>query len=120
MCSRRRRTGMRVSRWLALGAVAAIVAAIPAQAGAAAPGKATYVVVYRDGTSAAKAHAANRAAGGKPVHENRRVGVATVVSSNARFLRNVTRQKTLVGASRNRAIGYASPKRDAAALTDAE
>jgi subtilisin family serine protease len=66
-----------------------------------------YVVAYADGVSATAARAAIKAAGGKIVKENTRVGVATVKSSNPAFMADAGRQSALVGAARNRPIGQA-------------
>jgi hypothetical protein len=81
-----------------------------AQAGASGQlqsGDGEYVVAYADGASAAAARAAVRAAGGRIVKENSRVGVATVKSSNPAFIAAASRQSALVGAARNRPLGKA-------------
>ena len=65
------------------------------------------MVAYADGASAAAARAAVKAAGGKIVKENTRVGVATVKSANPAFIADAGRQSALVGAARNRPIGQA-------------
>ncbi|MEA2288368.1 MAG: lantibiotic leader peptide-processing serine protease [Solirubrobacteraceae bacterium] len=64
-----------------------------------------YVVVYQDGASAKAARRAIRAAGGRIVRENRAVGVATVRSRDARFVRRARGQRALAGAAANRVIG---------------
>jgi subtilisin family serine protease len=70
-------------------------------------GDGEYVVAYADGASAAAARAAVKAAGGRIVKENSRVGVATVKSSNPAFIAAASRQSALVGAARNRPLGKA-------------
>ncbi|WP_243723187.1 S8 family serine peptidase [Actinomadura sp. 7K507] len=57
--------------------------------------------------SVRRAHHAVREAGGKVVHENRDVGVATVRSENPQFIRAVMRERALEGAAHNRVIGEA-------------
>src|SRR5919112_4796891 len=81
---------------------------VPLTAGAAkqAPTKPTYVVLYERGAPLRAAHAAIERAGGRIVHENRKVGVATVRSANARFRAAMARSSALVGAAQNRSIGY--------------
>jgi subtilisin family serine protease len=64
----------------------------------------TFVVVYAKGASPAAARAAVRAAGGRIVHVNRAVGVATV-RARAGFARRVARSRAILGAAPNRSIG---------------
>ncbi len=92
-----------------LAVVAALLLVVPLTAGAAkrAPTKQTYVVLYEQGASATGARAAIKAAGGKVVDENRRVGVATVRSANADFVTDVSRSGAVVGAAHNRPVGAA-------------
>jgi subtilisin family serine protease len=66
-----------------------------------------YVVLYKDGASLDQARAAVKAAGGSIVRENTDVGVATVKSSNARFVALAAEQGALDGAAGNRVIGRA-------------
>jgi hypothetical protein len=66
-----------------------------------------YAVVYTSGTSAANAHAAVERAGGTIVSENAAVGVATVRTTRADFVRAVSRESALYGAAHNRPVGYA-------------
>ena len=66
----------------------------------------SYVVLYGKGVSAAQAHAAVRAAGGRIVRENRKVGVATARSSNPRFLTAASRSAAIEGVARDKRIGY--------------
>ena len=84
-----------------LAAGAASAAAAPATA----PGKRTYVVLYDQGASAAKARSAIRAAGGQIVRENRAVGLATVVGGARRFAARVGARPAIAGVAENRAIG---------------
>ena len=108
-------------RRLLIGATVALVAGaltVPAQAGpsqqaksstqaagAASSSPAEYVVLYAKGASADAAHAAIKAAGGTVVRENRVVGLATVRTTNANFLKATSAQPALVSAMENRAIG---------------
>ena len=85
----------------ALG-VAALSGATAPEAGGL---RAEYVVVYGADASPEAARRAIGAVGGRVVRENRRVGVATAVSSNPDFLADVSRSKTLAGAARNEPIG---------------
>ncbi|WP_254714955.1 S8 family serine peptidase [Actinomadura sp. NAK00032] len=73
-----------------------------------------YVVLYKERVSPGQAHHAVRAAGGKIVHENRDVGVATVRSDNPEFIRAVMRQRALEGVAHNRIIGQAPKAKKAA------
>ena len=73
-----------------------------------------YVVLYKERVSPGQAHQAVRAAGGKIVHENRDVGVATVRSDNPEFIRAVMRQRALEGVAHNRIIGQAPKAKKAA------
>lgn len=122
---------MRRSAVLTLTSVAALAAAtavVPSVAGAAAPppasvtsGSATagaqeYVVLYSSPASASAARAAIVAAGGSVVSENQEVGYAVARSSDAAFATNVGHSSSVVGAARDRVIGYApTDSRSAAA-----
>src|SRR5690606_39488595 len=66
-----------------------------------------YVVLYREGVHPSRARRAVREAGGKVVHENRDVGVATVRSKNPGFVRAAMRERELEGVAHNRVIGKA-------------
>ncbi|MGH3240443.1 MAG: S8 family peptidase [Spirillospora sp.] len=66
-----------------------------------------YVVLYREGVSPGRAHRAVRDAGGKIVHENRDVGVATVRSDNPAFVQDAMDERALEGVAHNRIIGQA-------------
>ncbi len=78
-----------------------------------------YVVLYKEHVSLGSAHRAVRAAGGKIVHENRDVGVATVRSGNPEFVHAVMRQRALEGVAHNRVIGEApKAKKKAAAKVE--
>lgn len=100
-------------RTLLLALAGAICLLVPLTAGAAkqAPTKRTYVVLYERGAPVGAAHAAIQRAGGRIFHENRKVGVATVRSANARFVAVVARSRAVYGAARNRSIGYAPANR---------
>ncbi|HEY7003017.1 MAG TPA: S8 family serine peptidase [Gaiellaceae bacterium] len=69
----------------------------------------TYVVVYAKDASLAQARAAVRAAGGRIMKENKAVGVATVRTGNANFVRQADAQAALDGAAADRPIGYSKP-----------
>jgi lantibiotic leader peptide-processing serine protease len=102
---------MRRSIFLALAGALCLMVPLTAGAAKQAPAKRTYVVLYERGAPVGAAHAAIRRAGGRIVHENRKVGVATVRSANARFVAAVARSSALYGAARNRWIGYAPASR---------
>ena len=95
---------------MALGALALVV---PLTAGAASRDtkKQTYVVLIERGASADAAKQAVRRAGGRVVSLNSAVGVATVRSTNADFVADVSRTKAVQGAARNRPIGEAPATR---------
>ncbi len=78
-----------------------------------------YVVLYKEGVSLGKAHAAVKAAGGRIVHENEDVGVATVRSKNPEFTTDAMGQRALEGVAHNRVIGQA-PKAPKKAATTVE
>src|SRR3954468_22942796 len=99
---------------VALAAVTATLAAAPA-AGAAP----TYVVLSARGTSHAQFVRAIHRAGGRVVRENRRIGLATVVSRSRRFATRAARTRAVAGAAANRAIG-AVPKTPASRLLESE
>lgn len=107
-------------RRLLLGATVVLVAAltVPAQAGPSqqatssspaanslSSSPAEYVVLYAKGASADAAHAAIKAAGGTIVSENAVVGLATVRTTNADFLKAASGQRALFSAMANHAIG---------------
>jgi subtilisin family serine protease len=96
---------------VALSAVA--LALVATGAGAAGGREQQFVVVYSAGASADAAHAAIAAAGGKVLKENTAVGVATVVSKNARFAATATAARAIDGVARNRVIGKAPVERAA-------
>jgi lantibiotic leader peptide-processing serine protease len=83
-----------------------LVAAFGVPLGASAGSEAhRYVVLYRAGSTLAEARAAVTAAGGAIVKENRRIGVATAISSRSDFVARVMRQPALAGATLNAPIG---------------
>jgi lantibiotic leader peptide-processing serine protease len=102
---------MRRSIFLALAGALCLLVPLTAGAAKQAPVKRTYVVLYERGASLHAAHAAIKRAAGRIVHENRKVGVATVRSANARFVAAVARSHALYGAAHNRSIGYAPASR---------
>src|SRR5215213_7106261 len=97
---------MRRTIFLALAGALCLLVPLTAGAAKQASSNRTYVVLYEKGAQVRAAHAAIKRAGGTIVHENRKVGVATVRSANARFQAAVARSSALVGAARNRSIGY--------------
>jgi subtilisin family serine protease len=102
---------MRRTIFLALAATLCLVVPLTAGAAKQAPVKRTYVVLYERGASLNAAHAAIKRLGGRIVHENRKVGVATVRSANSRFVVLAARSRALFGAAHNRSIGYAPAQR---------
>ena len=102
---------MRRSIFLALAGALCLLVPLTAGAAKQAPVKRSYVVLYERGASLHAAHAAIKRAGGRIVHENRKVGVATVRSANARFVAAVARSHALYGAAHNRSIGYVPASR---------
>jgi subtilisin family serine protease len=66
-----------------------------------------YVVLYERGVSGAQAREAVEDAGGRIVSVNRKIGVATVRSSNKDFTADAAAEKAIVGAAANRPIGHA-------------
>jgi subtilisin family serine protease len=85
--------------------------ALPAYAGPTQPqaarGSTEYVVLYKEGVPLERARAAVEAAGGVIIKENTAVGVATIRTSNARFVADAGRQAAIDGAASNRTIGHA-------------
>jgi lantibiotic leader peptide-processing serine protease len=67
----------------------------------------SYVVVYGGHASPTAARDAVKASGGRIVRENLKIGVATAVSRNSRFLSAVRRQPALFGAALDRPVGSA-------------
>jgi subtilisin family serine protease len=106
-----------------VAALAATTAVLPSVAGAAAPslgssqptaasagaGAAEYIVLYASTSSATAARAAIRAAGGSVVSENSEVGYAVARSGAADFATAVAASSAVVGAARDRIIGFAPP-----------
>lgn len=93
---------------LVLGAAALALSSVlsVAAVGARSTGTARqYVVLYEKGASVKAARAAIKEAGGKVIRENAALGVATVVSKNAKFVRLATATKPLRSAARNRPFG---------------
>ncbi|MEI7055793.1 S8 family serine peptidase [Nocardioides sp. CCNWLW239] len=68
-----------------------------------------YVVAYAEGSSAADARAAVKAAGGEIVSENSAIGVATVAADEG-FAEAANASSALVGAARDRAVGATTPE----------
>jgi subtilisin family serine protease len=102
-----------------VAALAATTAVLPSVAGAAAPASgqltsatsrsADYIVLYTSTGSAGAARAAIAAAGGSVVSENSEVGYAVARSSAADFAAQVATSSAVVGAAKDRIIGYAPP-----------
>jgi subtilisin family serine protease len=68
-----------------------------------------YVVVYESDAGKAAARDAVADAGGSIVRENTAIGVATVRSSDADFVRKATAEGALLGAAANKPIGKGLP-----------
>jgi lantibiotic leader peptide-processing serine protease len=68
-----------------------------------------YVVVYESGVSLDAARAAVKRIGGTIVTENRKVGVATVRTSNEKFARDALNARALLGAASNQPLGTVGP-----------
>ncbi|OIJ25015.1 S8 family peptidase [Nocardioides luteus] len=68
-----------------------------------------YVVAYAEGSSAASARAAVKAAGGEIVSENSAIGVATV-SAGEDFAEAANASSALVGAAQDRIVGANTPE----------
>ena len=99
---------MRKSFLLALTALAILVTVMPGSAIPATEARQQsrqYVVLYKIDASKAAAHAAIKEAGGTIVRENARVGLATVRSSNPRFVTAVMSKAAIKSAAGNRRIG---------------
>lgn len=77
-----------------------------------------YVVLYKERVPLGWAHRAVREAGGKIVHENRDVGVATVRSDNPEFIHAVMNERALDGVAHNRVIGEAPKTKKKAAKVE--
>ncbi len=97
---------------------------VPATAADPQAQKREYVVLYRNPAALAASRLAVKRAGGTIVRENARIGVATVSSTNPRFITIALRQQALSGVARSRPIGSAPdvrPKQeDVERLTTAE
>src|SRR3954464_6283377 len=70
-----------------------------------------YVVLYKHGVSASQGREAVEDAGGRILSVNKRIGVATVRSSDKDFAANARREGALVGAAQNKPIGHAPKAR---------
>jgi lantibiotic leader peptide-processing serine protease len=104
---------MRILPLLAACAFVGLLVALPAAGGpATTSGTAarTFVVVYDQSASLTEARAAVRAAGGTIVKENKAIGVATVRSTTANFIRKASAQRALAGAARDRPVGFSRPE----------
>ena len=66
-----------------------------------------FIVLYAKGASLSAARAAIKAAGGRILRENTRVGLATVTSTNRGFIAAVRTKQALRGAATDRSIGSA-------------
>ncbi|MFC7534940.1 S8 family serine peptidase [Actinoplanes sp. GCM10030250] len=85
----------------------AFLAVVPGSAVAEPGNSVDYTVVAADGTSAAEATAAIKAAGGTIVTGNDAVGVYRVTSKDTRFETKAVASGALIGASERRTIGRA-------------
>jgi len=100
----------RFSRTILTGVVATALIAtgvgVAAPSVAAEPGpEQQYLVLFGDGVSAKKAHAAVAAAGGTVVAENTDVGVATITTTNVDFVADAAAQRAIAGTASDRVIG---------------
>jgi subtilisin family serine protease len=91
------------------GAVPAVAAPTDAQQQDETVAESTFVVVYEEGVSAAEGRAALEELGATVVEENTAVGVVTVTSDDAGFIEEAGAQPELLGAARDRVVGYAPP-----------
>jgi subtilisin family serine protease len=91
-------------------AAAAMIGSMAVGIEAVSDGRPTrYVVLYSpDATTAMRA--AVREAGGRVVRANNRVGVATAISSDARFKARLGASRVVQGVARDRVIGRAIPR----------
>ncbi|HET8614401.1 MAG TPA: S8 family serine peptidase [Actinomycetales bacterium] len=108
-------------------ALAATTAVLPSVADAVTPtgahparttttsGAQDYIVLYSSPSAAKAARAAITAAGGTVVSENGEVGYAVARSSDAAFASRVSGSGAVVGAARDRVIGYAPTEKRASA-----
>jgi lantibiotic leader peptide-processing serine protease len=87
---------------------ASLLAALPATAGSDGRVR-EYVVLYEDGAALADARASIRALGGTIVEEIAQIGLAKVRTRDAGFASAASADSALVGAVRNRIIGFAEP-----------
>jgi subtilisin family serine protease len=87
---------------------ASLLAALPATADSDGRVR-EYVVLYEDGVALADARAAVRAHGGTIVEEIAQIGLAKVRTRDAAFVSAASADSALVGAVRNRIIGFADP-----------
>jgi len=99
-----------MNRWIFLGVVAAVC--LGATLGAATPDAQTaaqtrYVVLYEPNASPGAARAAIVEAGGRILHANTRVGVATVVSASPSFRDRAASSAVIEGVAQDRVIGSA-------------
>ena len=94
---------------LALAVLGALALIVPLTAGAAGRDntKQTYVVLLERGASIDSAKQAVKRADGRVLSINRKVGVATVRSSNSDFVSDVSRSGAVQGAAHNRPVGEA-------------
>jgi lantibiotic leader peptide-processing serine protease len=92
-------------------ATLAMIASMAVGTHAGADGRPTqYVVLYEANASPSAVKAAIRAAKGRILKANNKVGVATVISSNARFRTDAAGSAAIKSVARNIPIGRADPK----------
>jgi subtilisin family serine protease len=70
-----------------------------------------YIVLYQPGASPAALKAAVRKADGLVLRANSKVGVATAVSLNPKFISKASRANLIQGVARNVSIGHSAPKK---------
>ncbi len=88
-------------------AFAALIVPLPGVASGSKGTLRKYVVLYKANVTNRAGRKAVRAAGGRVVKVNKKVGLATVKTRNADFLEAVAGSRKLFGAARNRPIGHA-------------
>jgi subtilisin family serine protease len=69
-----------------------------------------YIVLYEASASPAAVRAAVKKADGRILRANNKVGVATAISANPRFLGEATASAAIKGVARNRRIGSVGPQ----------
>jgi subtilisin family serine protease len=97
-------------------AAAAMIASMAVGTQAGSDGRPTqYVILYSPNATPAMKAAVVKA-GGRVLRANKRVGVATAVAADPRFMARVRASKAIQGIARNRVIGRAKPGQTRPAL----